>query len=85
MCEIICIQVNAVMLKCLHSWRDYCTSKRMLKMKIECVQTKLKHATLLKCLIQWSNEVCVSVCAYVYIIHIYITTRKYLNSVSSTK
>ena len=29
----------------------------MVKAKMECVQTKLKHAALQKCLTLWSNEV----------------------------
>lgn len=56
-CIIMSTQVNGLMLKCLHSWRNYCVSKRMLKDKIECVQAKLKRSTLLNCFAQWLHEV----------------------------
>ena len=32
-------------------------SKKTLRVKIECVQTKIKQTTLLRCLSHWSHEV----------------------------
>ena len=54
---IMYIQANTLLLKCFHSWKNYCTSKRMLRAKMEHVHTRLKHAVLSRCLMQWSNEV----------------------------